>query len=125
MITLLVYFVFGMGIGAIAALVVKIGIITLNAIKNRIIQAHRKFVFYMQMKKFEKKFKEMVASEQAMSLSELFQPDDVLEVQHDGENFKFQKSDLSFIDSSEGIDEQIKKKLEEREFLNIAVPTAI
>lgn len=126
MLTVLLYFLLGLGIGALAALVVHIGKIVMSALAKRIKQMHGKFVLYMKVKKFEAIMKKEVGQAETSKLEDLFAADgiaedDIMEIQHDGENFNLKKSDFCILDSDEGIEENFSRKLDTHNFLNVAV----
>lgn len=126
MFTLLLYFLLGLGIGALAALVVYIGKIVMSALAKRIKQMYRKYVLYMKVKKFEEEMRKEINQAECNKLEDLFAADgiakdDIMEIQHDGENFKLKKSDFSILNSSEGIEENFSRKLDTHSFLNVEV----
>lgn len=126
MFTVLLYFLLGLGVGALAALVVCIGKIVMSALAKRMRQLHGKFVIYWQIKKFEKEIRKKMKEAEWKSLEDLFakdgiKDDDIMEIQHDGENFHIKSNDLHILDSKDGIDENFLHKLNTHEFLNVKV----
>lgn len=126
MLTVLLWFLLGLGIGALAALVVYIGKIIMSALAARIKQMHGKFVLWMKVKKFEAIMRQEIGQAEVNKLEDLFAADgiaedDIMEIQHDGENFNLKKSDFCILDSGEGIEENFSSKLDTHNFLNVAV----